>query len=75
MKEYYKWCSLKKELGNGYAKLDNAWIPERYAKEGKCLKIKDEDGWKVVSAGDRVEARLVEGRERDYRHQREVSDI
>jgi hypothetical protein len=53
-----------------------SWIPERYAKKGKYLKLKGEDGWKVVSVSNlRMPEDLVKERSQDYKHQREASDI
>lgn len=52
------------------------WIPENFAHKGKFLKIKDEDGWEVVSVSQiRLSQEYIETHERDYKYQRQVSDI
>lgn len=28
-----------------------SWIPEKYAKVGKYVKLKDDDGWEVIEVG------------------------
>ena len=38
----YKQCLLKKGK-----KSQITWLPEKYAKKGKILKLKDENGWVV----------------------------
>lgn len=76
MKTYYRQCKLAK----GDTKRI-AWIPSKFAKFGTVIKIKDDngewnDGWTVehVSMKETDEEFLVK-HERDYKHQREVSDI
>jgi len=52
------------------------WIPENFAHKGKFLKIKGDDGWEVIFVGQiRLSHEYIEEHERDYKHQREVSDI
>jgi len=71
---YYRQCKLQR--GNG---IKVAWIPEEFAHIKKYIKIKEEDkwvdGWQVVEVGIRQTEDHVLGHERDYVHQREVSDI
>lgn len=52
------------------------WLPSKYAIVNNYVKIKDEDGWLVFSVGDtQLDSKYVEERSRDYRTQREGSDI
>ena len=75
---FYRQCILEKQLPVGYAQ-QVSWIPEPFCVTGKILKLKvDEvwdDGWKVISAGDKVPAKTVEYHERDYLRNRKNTDI
>jgi len=51
------------------------WIPEKYAKIGKFIKLKNDNGWEVIEIGDKKDSREVQERSMDYRNQRKVSDI
>jgi hypothetical protein len=76
--EFYRQCELRRKIGNDSEEIDIAWIPEKFAIEGKFLKIKDidwVDGWKVVAVGARKPRDFVETYEQCYKHQRKVSDI
>jgi hypothetical protein len=44
-----------------------SWIPEGFAKVGKVLKLKDEDGWVVSSIGERLDGELANKRSVEYR--------
>lgn len=70
MKETYSQCRLQRG-----ATEQVAWIPSEFAVRGKYVRIKDVDGWRVVSVGAERPAEYVRERERDFRHQREASDI
>ena len=69
----YKQCILK--MGNI---THTAWLPSKFAKVGKFVVLEKEDNttWEVTRVGpyERGESYLLEG-ERDYKHQREASDI
>ena len=52
-----------------------SWIPEKYAKLGKFVKLKEDDGWKVVAVYSIMDSKEVQERSTDYRNQRKVSDI
>lgn len=55
-----------------------AWIPTRYAKAGSVVEIGkrlQRRRWEVVSCGATLDAKYVEEHERDYRTQREASDV
>ena len=56
------------------------WLPERYAVKDKWVKLKDkngnwDNGWQVVNIWSKEQAKIIEQRERDFIHQREMSDI
>lgn len=78
--ETYTQCHLEKAVLGGKRLLETAFIPTRYAKLGKFLKLKQEDGiwnngWKVTFVGQTLSADIVESNERDYLRTREASDI
>jgi hypothetical protein len=77
--KYYCQCSMRKKNEYGY-KLHVGWIPEKFAKKGKIIKLKWEDGtwedgWEVTFVGSRKEAKQVESTEIDYLNQRKASDV
>ena len=63
-------CKLKKGNTTQYS-----WIPEKFANKGKFVKLKDDDGWKVIEVYSRENSKFVNERQMDYKHQRKVSDI
>jgi len=71
---YHVQCVLNKD--NIY---QTSWIPEKYAKMGKWLKLKMdgkwEDGWQVIERGHRELTENVKKRENDYKRMRTVTDI
>jgi hypothetical protein len=69
-KETHTQCSL--ENGN---KRYTCWLPTDKAIIGKVLKIEEEDGWKVTGTGMTLPSSYVNERSRDYRTQRQGSDI
>jgi len=52
-----------------------AWIPEKFAKVGKYIRIKEVDGWKVIRAGGKMDKKYVNDRSQDYKNTRKASDI
>lgn len=57
-----------------------SWLPQRFSRIGKILKLKREDGtwedgWQVKSTGTTMEFEYVLNHERDYKNQRKASDI
>lgn len=79
--KYYQQCELERKEKESTIHTV-AYIPEEFAAVGKVVKIKDkendtwQDGWKVTfSSSEKVEASIVETRERDYTKQRKASDI
>lgn len=67
----YRQCALQK--GNSH---HMAWIPEQFAVEGKFIRIKDDDGWRVNSVGSDVKT-AVEADDLSQLHKktRRASDI
>lgn len=66
----FKQCTLEKNNIK-----QTAWIPEEFAHIGKILKIKEDNGWKVLSVGSqRLTQDYVSEREQDYKNQRLASD-
>jgi len=71
---------MRKKLSENSHKIRVAWIPERYAKIGKYIKLKIEndvleDGWEVISADSKTKAEEIELCSRDYLKQRKASDV
>ena len=66
----YCQCTLKKGKSN-----EVVWIPEKYAKKGKWLKIVNDNGWQVMETGNPLSEEYVFGHERDFKKQRKASDI
>ncbi len=60
--------------------IDWSWLPERYAKQSKVLKLKNslgewENGWVVCAVYVGKDEKDVLANERAYRTQRNISDI
>lgn len=70
----YTQCQLEK--GN---KTEISWIPAKFAQPGKYIKLKADngwdDGWKVVETYATMDEESLRLKERDYRNQRDASDI
>lgn len=63
---YYRQCILIKKIPTGEVKT-TSFIPEKFAKVGFTISLKNDkiksgwdDGWLVVSAGEKVEGKFVE---------------
>ena len=52
-----------------------AWIPAMLAVRGKFLRIGEDNGWRVNRVYRAMDGEYVLERERDYRYQRDASDI
>lgn len=70
--ETYTQCRLKKQLPDNANKQTTTWLPTQYAQVGRVLELKDdkgvwEDGWRVMSAGAVLPAKVAEARERNYK--------
>lgn len=61
MKMMYRQCKLRRGTRYRYA-----WLPDRYAKQGKFLRIRGEDGWRVEEVYSAESEERVKARERDY---------
>jgi hypothetical protein len=76
---FYKQCTMSLASGEGRTSYQTAWIPEQFAKRGKYLRIKNENGdfdngWLVERAGrKRLEESLINSDE--HRHHRSVTDV
>lgn len=67
-------CRMRKSI-RGCDSFLISWIPEKFAKVGKFLKLKGEDGWEVVDVFTRKCAKEVNERGQDYKRTRLASDI
>jgi hypothetical protein len=73
---YHVQCKLR----NGPGFYQTTWLPERYAKKGNIVELKNEegkweDGWIVIEVGSKMDSAQVIERERDYKRTRKASDI
>jgi len=74
-KVLYKQCVLHLKKGKGFIK-ETAWIPLKFAKKGRILKIRDIDGWSVVSVSSQIATLYdIDRMSRESDKQREASDI
>lgn len=69
-------CKLRRVNGD----IDHSWIPQKFAKKGKFLKLKNENGewengWEVIETWGVKASADVLARTDDYKHQREASDV
>lgn len=78
MKESYCQCLLQKKVPDGTV-TQLSYIPEPFCKEGKVLKLKEndiwDDGWVVLSVGSKVTYEEANTRSRAYLKHRNNSDI
>lgn len=80
--EYYKQCTFQTPTADGFTQ-STAWIPEHLAVKGKTIffgkksdRTEETRLWTVVSAGDqKFSGSYLQAHERDYKTQREASDI
>lgn len=79
--EYYlRQCKLERKVENGIATLVS-YIPEKFAKLGKIIKLKNEegewtDGYKVASVSEqRMSSSQIVRTEMAHKRQRRASDI
>jgi hypothetical protein len=63
--DYYNQCTLEKDIIPGRMLVRQvSWIPTKYASLGRVVKLKNdhgewEDGWKVVSVGDKTPENII----------------
>ena len=71
---FYRQCKLQHA-----DKEQTTWIPEKYAKKGKVVRLREKgvwiDGWVVMSVGARASKEQQEMLERSHATTRKVSDI
>lgn len=73
-------CKLVKPIDTKATRIQVSWIPEKYAIVNKVLELKMPDGWEngwtvMEVYPEKHVVEIVEARERDYKHQRKVSDV
>lgn len=82
--KYYCQCLLERPVDNkkDYKQEMITWIPSSIAILGEAIRIKElqsdkewSEGWVVVKVWSKQKGDLVEQREADYKHQRDVSDL
>ena len=68
--KYYQ-CLLRKEN-----KEQTSWIPEKYAKVHKCLRIGEEDGWRVIQvSSDGIDEKDAIMQQHIHKTHRKVTDV
>lgn len=68
---YFKQVILEKG-----GRTEVCWIPEVYAHQGMTLSVNDDDGWFVKTVYQRrMSEEHVEENSRDFKYQRQASDI
>lgn len=77
--KFYVQCRLNKPSPEGGTSYRTAWIPEKFAQEGRILKLKIgedwSDGWKVIDTWGRKSSKEMSERSRYHLTQRDASDI
>ena len=71
---YYTQCKMEKKK-QGCIITQTSWIPSKFAKMGKYLRLKDEDGWQVVGVYTSLSMKDVKNAERNHKHHRKATDI
>ena len=74
---FYRQSILRKKSENSYSE-QTSYIPEPFCKIGRILKLKNgiwDDGWEVISVGERTPERLVEIYSQSHKKTRKASDI
>lgn len=73
----YTQVVLTRVIGDDAYSTRAAWIPTKFAKVGKVIRLFDEpEEWTVAVAGKHpLDAEFVQARRDDYRYQRRVSDV
>jgi hypothetical protein len=76
--DWHRQCTIEKPIPNGVVR-QVSWIPEKFAVQGKYLKLLEDDvwenGWLVMQVGGRRPSADVNIRSRDHLRQRDASDI
>lgn len=77
---WYKQCTFRSPSANGFL-VHTAWIPEQFAVEGRKVYFGKKTArpdriWTVTAAGGhRIPGEYLATHERDYKTQRQASDI
>lgn len=75
---FFVQCLMTKKTSLGFSQ-HVAWIPEKFAKVGRWLKLKIDgvwvNHWRVKETWGRKKADAVIEDSQDHKHQREASDI
>lgn len=78
-KDFYIQCRLRKPLGYGGFSYRVAWVPEKFAVEGKTLKLKIDgnwdNGWVVINSWQRMTREELNAYNRAHLIHRNNSDI
>ena len=73
--KYYQCKLMRPHIMYGEL-LTTSWLPEKYAKKGTIVKLKDVDGWEVMDVGSLgMEEEQVRERSQDHKNTRKASDI
>jgi hypothetical protein len=74
----FKQCKMENK-STGWSDVHTAWIPEQFAKVGKVLRLKFEEGWDegwvVTEVGTQMTEEWVMEYSQDYKYQRKASDV
>lgn len=75
----YAQCTMVRPLASGGVERHVAWIPSPLARVGRVVDIdingERVPGYRIEAVGEKRPESFVVSRERDYAHQRKVSDI
>ncbi len=63
----YRQCTLTRTK-HGVQLQQIAWIPAKFAVVGKFLRLRDEDGWQVISVGGEIEESYILAHKDDHRN-------
>lgn len=72
--------TVVESYSNGY-EVTVSWIPPDIAQVGRMVRLRNAasepwgEGWIVMRVGPKTAGDIVEANERDYKHQREASDV
>ena len=72
--KFYRQCKLQKGCMH-----TTSWLPEKYANQGKYVKLKTAgmwtNGWRILEVGVRLGAELVYAKNQEHKHHRKRTDI
>ena len=77
--DFHRQCKVTRKVGEA-TEVVVTWLPEYFAKVGEVIDLdshegKREKGWAVSEVYDRRPSKEVAERERDYKKNREASDV